>query len=41
MLLMVDTAIQWINLYAPDKAAGFPITYPLDSNLSAVLGYPN
>ena len=34
---MVDTAIQWINLYAPDNAAGFPNTYSLDSNL---LGYP-
>ena len=34
---MVDTAIHWINLYAPDNAAGFPNTYPLDSNL---LGYP-
>ena len=33
---MVDTAIQWINLYAPDNAAGFPNTYSLDSNL---LGY--
>ena len=34
---MVDTAIHWINLYARDNAAGFPNTYPLDSNL---LGYP-
>ena len=33
---MVDTAILWINLYAPDNAAGFPNTYSLDSNL---LGY--
>jgi len=37
---MVDTTIQWINLYAPDNAAGFPNTYPLDSNLSGVVGYP-
>ena len=37
---MVDTAIHWINLYAPDNAAGFPNTYPLDSDLSGVLGYP-
>ena len=34
---MVDTAIHWINLYARNNAAGFPNTYPLDSNL---LGYP-
>ena len=30
---MVNTAIHWINLYAPDNAAGFPNTYSLDSNL--------
>lgn len=24
--LMVDTAMQWINLYAPDNAAGFSNT---------------
>ena len=37
---MVDTAIKWINLYTMDNAAGFRNTYPLDSNLSGVLGYP-
>ena len=30
----VDTAIHWINLYPVYNAIGFPITYPLDSDLS-------
>ena len=30
----VDTAIHWINLYPVYNAIGFPIAYPLDSDLS-------
>ena len=32
----VDSAIPWINLYLVDNAIGFPKTYQLDSDLSAV-----
>ena len=32
----VDSAIPWINLYPVDNAIGFPKTFPLDSDLSAV-----
>ena len=28
---MVDSTIQWINLYAVFNTIGFPNTYPLDS----------
>jgi len=36
----VDSAIHWINLYPADNAIGFPITYPLDSDLSDGKCYP-
>ena len=30
----VDNAMHWLNHYPLDSAIGFPITYPLDSDLS-------
>ena len=30
---MVDNSIHRINLYTMDNTIGFPITYPLDSDL--------
>lgn len=30
----LDCAIHWINLYPTDNAVRFPITYPLDGDLS-------
>ena len=34
---MLENAIYWINLHPMDGIACFAITYPLDSNLSAVI----
>ena len=31
----VDNSIQWINLYPLDNAVGFPITNPVERDLSA------
>ena len=36
----MDSAIHRINLYALDRAIGFPSTYSLDSDLSLGLHYP-
>ena len=35
VVLKVDSAIRWINLYTVDSANGFPNTYPLDTDLSS------
>ena len=37
----VDNTIHWINLFPVDNAIiDFPITYPLDSNVSGGWHYP-
>ena len=36
----VDNAIHSINLFPVDEAIDFPITYPLNSNLSGGKHYP-
>ena len=33
----LDNAIHWISLYTMDNAIRFPVTYPLDSDVS--IGY--
>ena len=37
----VDNSIHWINLYPLDSAVGFPITYPLNSDLTGGKHYPS
>ena len=34
VVLKVDSAIHWINIFPLDSAIGFPNAYPLDSDLS-------
>ena len=40
VVVKVDKAIRWINLYPVDNAIGFPNTYPLDSDFSGGQRYP-
>ena len=40
VVLKVDNAVQWLNLYPVDSAIDFPNTYPMDTELSGGLRYP-